>query len=146
MMGSASASAGSGRLLALDPGGKRTGIALSDPSGQIATPLETVALPLRKLIAHLTKRIAEYQIERVIIGRPQLPSGDESEMGALGAEIGRRLESATGVGIVYWDEALTSWEAAEILKERGRRKRPGEIDRLAAALILQDYMNAQRKE
>lgn len=144
MMGSASA--GSGRLLALDPGKKRTGIALSDPSGRIATPLETVSLSPRKLIAHLAQRIAEYEIESVIIGRPELPSGDESEIGALAAEIGRRLEEETGVAVVFWDETLTSWEAEEIIKERGGREKPGEVDRLAAALILQDYLNAHPRE
>lgn len=160
------------RVLALDPGRRRTGIALSDPSGRLATPLETVEFPLRKLVAHVHSLIERHEVGLVVVGLPKLPSGQKGEIAGLSEEVAARLRRSAGVQVLLWDEALTSWEAEHILrgggawpdgpardrrkKDRGkgsrrtgatgkRKRRPaGAIDQLAAALLLQDYLDAQR--
>ena len=133
----------SGRILALDPGRRRTGIALSDPAGSLASPLETVSLPLRSLLQHIRGLIAEHAVYCVLIGYPRLPSGDPGEIAALSEEIALRLRRSTDVEVVLWDETLSSWEAERLLSESSARRRRdrGAVDRLAAALILQDYLD-----
>jgi putative Holliday junction resolvase len=150
------------RILAVDVGLRRTGIALSDESRTLACPLETVSLAKRELVRHLLELIHVHDVDRVVIGLPRQASGDEGEVAALARDIGARLGHAAGVAVVFQDEALTSWEARQILRERGtgrssasrrdatpagrrtRRTQRGEVDRLAAALILQEYLDAQR--
>jgi putative pre-16S rRNA nuclease len=146
-----------GRVLALDLGARRTGIALSDESASLASPLETVELPLKRLIAHIRELIVTHNVATVVVGLPRLPSGDLSEIGSLAYEVARRLEINPQLQVVLWDETLTSWEAEELLRAQGRgrpadgRKRrrgkydPGEVDRVAASLILQDYLERHRK-
>ena len=143
-----------GRILALDPGRSRTGIALSDPGGRLATPLETVSLPPVRLVAHVLELIARHQVAAVVIGLPRLPSGDEGEVAALSRYLAEKIGQAAGVPVLLRDETLTSWEAEERLRargeaagrrgrprERGSRARRGEVDRIAAAIILQDYLD-----
>lgn len=144
------------RALGLDVGLRRTGIALSDPGGTLATPLETVALSPRELLAHLIRLIRTQGVDRVVIGLPRLPSGDEGEVAGLARRIGASLTSETGVSVLFRDEALTSWEAQELLGRgraggrsagrgpRARARARGEIDRVAAALVLQEYLDECR--
>ena len=154
-----------GRILALDPGHSRTGIALSDPEGCLATPLETVSAPPGRLVTHVLELIARHQVTAVVIGLPRLPSGDEGEVAALSRHLAERIGRAAGVPVVLRDEALTSWEAEELLRgpgeaaarrgsglprpsrRRGRsgRARRGEVDRVAAAIILQEYLDELRR-
>lgn len=145
------------RILALDLGKRRTGIALSDPAASIASPLETVELPLRRLISHIKELIEKHSVQEVVVGLPKQPSGELSEIGALAQEVAKRLKRVPDLIVVLWDETLTSWEAEQILREQGRgrpaerrkgrrnRYDPGEVDRVAASLILQDYLE-QRSE
>jgi putative holliday junction resolvase len=150
------------KVLAIDVGLRRTGIAVSDESRSLARPLQTVTLAKRALVVHLLELIRAHAVDCVVIGLPRQASGDEGEVAALARDIGRRLEQASGAAVVFQDEALTSWEAQQILRERGakragasrrgagqagsrtRRAQRGEIDQLAAALILQEYLDAQR--
>ncbi len=146
------------RALCLDLGNKRTGIALSDSSAKIASPFETVELSLRKLLSHVRELIKQNKVAVVVIGLPSLPSGELSEIGHLAHEVARRLSADQTLTVVLWDETLSSWEAEQILIEQGRgrgaasssrrnKKRgydPGEVDRIAASLILQDYLDHQQ--
>ena len=148
----------SGRILALDLGKKRTGIALSDAAASIASPLETVELSLRRLITHITQLIDTHSVREVVVGLPKLPSGELSEIGGLAEEVAKRLRRLPDLVVILWDETLTSWEAEQILREqgrgrpagkrRGRRNRydPGEVDRVAASLILQDYLEQRSRD
>jgi putative Holliday junction resolvase len=159
-MAAAGASRADRRILALDVGLRRTGVALSDTTNTLASPLETVSLAKAELIRHICGLIREHDAGLVVIGLPQLPSGDEGAIAPLAREIGQALERETGVAVRYQDEALTSWEAESMLARGGRRgasRRPnpgrehrrrartrkGEIDRLAAALILQEYLDTR---
>lgn len=150
------------KVLAVDVGLRRTGIAVSDESRTLARPLQTVTLARRALVHHLLELIRDHDVDCVVIGLPRQASGDEGEVAVLARDIGAQLERAIGVAVVFQDEALTSWEAQQILRQRGasrphaphggagqgggraRRAQRGEIDRLAAALILQEYLDAQR--
>ncbi len=148
-----------GRALGLDPGTRRTGIALSDASGQLATPLETVELPLRDLIAHVCRLVERHGVRVVVIGHPRLPSGDTGPVAALAEKLAAGIEAHSPATVVLWDEALTSWEADRLLTDRGLRDRPptgrgsrrrraqrkAAVDRLAAALILQDYLDSRTR-
>ncbi len=141
-----------GRILALDPGRARTGIALSDPEGLLASPLETVSLQLGGLVDHVLELIARHEVVAVVIGLPRLPSGDEGEIATLSRALAERIGRRAGVEVVLRDEALTTWEAQSLVPDAGRRRRgsgrrgrSGDIDRLAAALILQDYLDEQRR-
>ena len=155
------------RVLALDPGLRRTGIALSDPSARLASPLETVELPPRRLIEHICSLIEDHGVGLVLVGLPQLPSGQKGEVAQLAEHLADRIHRRAGVEVLLWDETLTSWEAESILKgsakdpdrsfrgggpirRKGRAKRvrdrPGAVDRLAAARVLQDYLDTRRTE
>jgi len=152
--------AATGRILGLDIGLRRTGVALSDPGRTLATPLETVESGARALVDRLLEIIREQAVGRVVIGLPRMPSGDEGEVAELARAVGAQLERAAGVEVVFQDEGLTSWEAGEILRRGGRRPgappsrggrrgkggRSGEVDRLAAALILQEHLEGLRAE
>jgi putative Holliday junction resolvase len=136
-----------GRVLALDLGRKRTGIALSDPDASLARPLETVTLGTRALLEHVQQLVRTREISTVVVGHPMLPSGEPGEIGRWAEMFAERLRNATGIRVVLWDEGLTSWEA-EGLVPRGARRTPktraarrAAVDRVAAALILQDYLD-----
>lgn len=140
-----------GRILALDPGRARTGIALSDPEGRLASPLETVSYRPGQLVDHVLALIARHEVVAVVIGLPYLPSGDEGEIAVLSRQLAERIRRGADVEIVLRDETLTSWEAQSLVQGTGRRRRTGararagEVDRLAATLILQDYLDELRR-
>jgi len=147
-----------GRVLALDPGKRRTGIALSDPSGTLASPLETVSLAVSALVEHVAALVRLHGVGSIVIGLPVSSTGEPGEIERLARSLAGRLHDRLGIGVVLWNESLSSWEAERILAERpGRAARgrvggrareareKGEVDRLAAALILQDYLDARAK-
>ncbi|MBI2026854.1 MAG: Holliday junction resolvase RuvX [Deltaproteobacteria bacterium] len=134
------------RILALDIGDKRTGIAVSDPMGwNQAQPVKTI-LTIH-LLDELPKLIAEYSIEKVVIG---MPYQDDGTVSGQGKKIMKKVESVKGViniPIVFWDESLSSREAEEFLIHAGlsRKKRKSVSDTLAAVLILQSYLCEKTK-
>ena len=139
-----------GRVLALDLGRKRTGVALSDPDAELARPLETVTLGTRALLEHVQQLIRTREVSTVVVGHPVLPSGEPGEIGRWAETFAERLRNATGVRVVLWDEGLTSWEAEGLVPRRkrltpkARTARRATVDRVAAALILQDYLDHRR--
>lgn len=136
------------RTLGLDLGERRVGLALSDPLGVTAQPLclleRTRGRPLEDEIA---RRVAEHDVERVVVGYPLLLSGEAGtkalEAEAFARSLGRSL---AGVEIVLWDERLTTAAAERAMRAaglRGERRRQA-ADVLAAVLILQTYLDARR--
>jgi putative Holliday junction resolvase len=127
-----------GRLLAVDIGEKRIGLALSDPSQSLAHPLATITrragkrFPMQQLRAHLD----EHQPVGVLMGLPQRARA----AGGLIAE-------KTGLPVEYWDERMTTARALVAVREMGGnpRGREGEVDRLAATVLLQNYMDSRRR-
>lgn len=136
------------RILALDLGRARIGIALSDPLGLTAQPLDVYRrVGPKKDLRHLADVAREHDVEAVVVGLPLLLSGEEGQ-GAVDARefaegLGRRLSDVT---IVLWDERLTTVEAERSMISGNvrRNKRKGVIDALAAVLILQNYLDSQR--
>ena len=133
-----------GRSLCLDVGERRVGVALSDEQGWLAAPLEVV---VRRDAQHDFQRIADlarrHQAERVVVGLPRTLAG---EIGPQARRVQRwadRLQPYLEVPIVYWDERYSTVEATRRLAEMRPRRRPP-LDAAAAAVILQDYLDADR--
>lgn len=145
--GSSAPAAKPARILAVDYGRKRIGLALSDEMGLTAQPLETIARVNRE---HDMKRLREtcrtHGVTHVIVGHPLHMTGEAGEMADEAARFASRLEKATGIGVELVDERLTSWEAERTLAEtrpRARRKRKPSDD-VAAAVLLRDYLEKTR--
>lgn len=134
------------RIMGLDYGDKTVGVAISDELLLTAQPLETIQrerpAKLRKTFARIDKLIEEYQVDRIVLGLPKKMDNQEGERCERTREFGEMLAKRTGLEIIYQDERLTTKEADAVLDEGGVRKenRKEYIDKLAASLILQGYL------
>ena len=126
-------------LIALDIGEKRIGVAASDGIVQIARPLETVVVDGNEL-GRILAIIREEKVEEVVIGYPRNQSGEPTQQTSFVEAFKQRLEEAIQVPVVFQDESLTSVLAEERLKSTAKPYEKDDIDKLAAALILQDYL------
>jgi putative holliday junction resolvase len=132
------------RILAVDPGSKRVGLALSDPSGTIASALVTVAAqPYVTLAARLAAIAAEQEAARVIVGLPRRLDGSRGPEAAAAEKLAAEIRTATGLPVETVDERLTTAMAERSLIEGGvsREKRRESIDRVAATLLLQSHLD-----
>lgn len=135
------------RIMCLDYGTKRIGVAVSDPSCTISHPLDTVLV--RDNGAHLEslkKIIRDYQVERIVVGLPYDMDGKEGESARKVIQWSKDLEQVLGLPVELWDERLSTSEAHEILiqlKVKGPKKRQL-VDKIAASIILQSYLDARR--
>lgn len=134
------------RIMGLDYGDKTVGVAISDELLLTAQPLETIQrerpAKLRKTFARIDTLIKEYQVDRIVLGLPKKMDNQEGERCERTREFGEMLAKRTGLEIIYQDERLTTKEADAVLDEGGVRKenRKEYIDKLAASLILQGYL------
>jgi len=132
--------------MGLDYGSKTVGVAVSDPLGLTAQGIETITRKeenkLRKTLARIEQLILEYQIESIVLGYPKNMDDSIGERARITEEFRDMLVRRTGLTVVLWDERLTTMEANEILIESGvrREKRKAVIDKIAAVLILQSYL------
>ena len=134
-----------GRILALDVGKKRIGLALSDPLGITAQGLPTLErTTIREDLAALETLTREHQVKLILMGHPLHMSGRESSQSAYTREFAERLAGRTGLEVRLWDERLTTVEAERVLKQSGIsiEKRAKAIDRLAAVILLASYLDA----
>lgn len=133
------------RLLGLDIGEKRIGVALSDEMGMIASPLVTLNAT-GDVVDELRTLIDKYSIARIIVGLPVGLSGREGPQAMQVRTVADALAQTLGVEIVYSDERLSSAVAERALISQGARrgKRKQQIDNVAAAVILQGYLDNQR--
>jgi len=131
------------RILALDPGTKRVGVALSDELGWTAQPLETFERKtLAADVAHIHKLVRRHDVREIVIGMPVQLNG---RMGPAAQSVQQFLEAVqagVGVPVVTWDERLTTKAAEQMLIEAdvSRKKRKGAVDRVAAAILLKSYL------
>jgi len=133
-----------GRVMALDLGEKRIGVAISDPTRTIARPLTVLPRTSRRaVIAALRRLIAEYGVEEVVVGLPRSLSGAEGPQARWARREAQALASHLPVPVTLWDERLSTATAEAYRALRGERSR-APIDAEAAAVILQDYLEAQR--
>jgi len=141
------------RALGVDYGRKRVGLALSDASGMLARPWKTLAVAgidhqAGELVREVETLAAESDgLSVIVIGLPRRLSGEANEQTAAVQQLAARLGRHTTVPIVLQDERLTSHEAEELLSRREKdwRKRKSQLDAVAAALILQDYLDARSR-
>lgn len=134
------------RTLALDIGAARIGVAVTDPSGRIATPVETVAArPPHEAAARIRALVDELDVGCVVVGWPVNLDGTEGHAVRRTQRFVTRLEGALDVPIERWDERMTTAVAERALIEGDvrRKARKQVIDQVAATLILQSWMQAQ---
>ncbi|MEZ5357536.1 MAG: Holliday junction resolvase RuvX [Candidatus Zixiibacteriota bacterium] len=132
------------RYLAVDYGDRRVGIAVSDPTGMIARPLETLKVSSpAEAISGLIELIREYEPAAIVLGRPLSMSGRESELSQKVDEFARALRAAVDIEIIYEDERLSSTQAEQILHAHGKKIKGNKdkIDRMAAAIFLQTFLD-----
>jgi putative Holliday junction resolvase len=132
------------RILAVDPGTKRVGLALSDPSGTIASALATVeAEPSSTLAARLAAIAKEHEVERVIVGLPRRLDGSRGPEAASAERLAAEIRAAVQLPVETVDERLTTAAAERSLIEGGvsREKRRQAIDRVAATILLQSHLD-----
>lgn len=136
------------RLMGLDFGSKTVGVALSDPTGLIASPLEIIEREredkLRKTFSRIEELIEEYKVTKIVLGLPLNMDSSEGERVRKTQEFKEALERRTGLEIVLWDERLSTVEAHDIMTEAGVKgiDRKKFVDKIAASIILQDYMDS----
>lgn len=136
-----------GRVAALDFGEKRIGVSISDPSRIIATPLGTIILSHNfvETLAELRKILQPYSpIIKFVVGNPLHLDGKTGEMAINAQLFARKIEEAFSLPVEMWDERLSSAQAERSLKDSGmkRKKRVAVADSLAAAIILQSYLDS----
>jgi putative Holliday junction resolvase len=132
------------RILGLDFGTKRVGAAVSDPRGQIATPLEIYHRrdPTQDA-RHYQHLVEEHEVERIVVGLPVHLGGREGTSASLARDFGDWLARVTGLPVVYYDERFTTADAEDSLIAAGlkRAKRKDLRDMLAARILLQNYLD-----
>ena len=136
------------RILGLDYGSKTVGVAVSDPLGLTAQKVETIwrkqENKLRRTLARIEELIAEYEVEKVVLGFPKNMNNTVGERAEKALEFGEMLKKRTGLEVIMWDERLTTVEADRTLIEAGvrRENRNQYLDGIAAVFILQGYLDS----
>ena len=133
------------RILALDLGKKRIGLAISDPLGITAQGLPNLVRTNKRAdLAALAQLIAERQVGLVLLGNPINMRGAEGRQSAWVREFAGALGRHTGLPVKLWDERLTSVEAGRVLRASGIsiEKRAAAVDRLSAVILLQSYLDS----
>jgi putative Holliday junction resolvase len=135
------------RVLAVDPGTKRVGLALSDPTGTIAQPLTTIgAEPRGTLAARLAEMAREKDVGKIVVGLPRRMDGSLGPEAKAARRLATELRETSRLPVELVDERLTTAAAEKALLEEGvrREKRRASIDRVAAALLLQAHLDRKR--
>lgn len=128
-------------------GRKRIGLAVSDELGITAQGIETLQRTrIREDLAALKELVDRWNVRLLLIGRPLHMSGSESRQSEYTREFAERLQQHLGLPLVFWDERLTSTEAERMLREAGASldEKKKSVDRLAAVLLLESYLENQR--
>ncbi len=138
------------RILGLDYGSVTVGVAVSDALFITAQPVEVIKrkseTKLRQTLARLEEIIAEYEVDKIVLGYPKNMNNTLGERAERTEEFKEKLEKRTGLEVVLWDERLTTISAMEVLKEGGvrRENRKSYVDKIAAVFILQGYLDSLR--
>jgi len=133
---------GQGRILALDFGEKRVGVAISDPLRLTAQGLTTlVEKTTEEILSFVGNLRREYTVLEIVLGYPLLMSGEEGPMAGRVREFAEELKKRVFIPVVLWDERLSSKEAEKLLGGTSRGKKE-DVDRVSACLILQSYLDS----
>jgi putative Holliday junction resolvase len=140
------------RVLGIDFGERRVGVAVSDPTGTLASPLPTLKRRAGKRppLAALEALALEYEVAALIMGLPLTPKGGESDWTRTVREVGEALARRTGLPVHFVDERFTSVQAERAIRSLGLPKKKREekerVDAAAAVLILQGWLNLRKEE
>ncbi len=139
------------RIMGLDFGSKTVGVAVSDELFITAQGVEIIwrkeENKLRRTLARIEELIETYEVEEIVLGLPKNMNASEGIRAELTREFCEKLERRTGLPVTLWDERLTTVEAGKILMESGvrREERKEYVDKIAAVLILQNYLDSRRQ-
>lgn len=137
------------RIMGLDVGSKTVGVAISDLFGWTAQGIETIKINEAQEelgFDRLKELIEEYEVESIVVGLPKNMDGSIGNRAEISLAYGEQLEKLFSLPIIYQDERLTTMQATRMLIEEGntsRKKRKKVIDKLAAVMILQNYLDQQ---
>ncbi len=137
------------RILGLDVGTRRIGVALSDAMGWSAQPLESVQVhPRGEHLARIAALCAEHGVAEIVVGLPLSMDGKENRMVQLVRRFAQQVAARTQLPIHEWDERLTSVAAERVLREANVRgsDRRAVVDRVAASIILQGFLERRRTQ
>ena len=135
------------RILAVDPGSKRIGLAISDPTATIANPLTVIFHVARMIDAAVVAELAaSHAAVQIVIGQSFDDNGNPSFEGRRALRFAEALKTQTDIPVSLWDESFTTQAARQARIEMGavRKKRSGHLDELAATALLQSYLDANR--
>ena len=138
------------RIMGLDFGSRTVGVAVSDSMLITAQGLEIIRRKeenkLRRTMARIEELIGEYEVEEIVLGLPKNMDATAGERAELTKEFQEKLERRTGLPVILWDERLTTVAADKVMMESGvrRKKRREYVDKIAATLILQGYLDNRR--
>jgi len=139
---------GQGRLLALDWGERRIGLALSDELQLFSSPLATVTrrdgkrFPMPVLLGH----VEAHHPVGIVVGLPLTLEGEEGESAGFARQLGTLMAQRSRLPVVYWDERMSTARALRVIREQGghTRGRKDEVDALAASVLLQAFLDSRR--
>ncbi len=140
------------RIMGLDYGSKTVGVAISDPLLVTAQGIEIIRRKeenkLRQTLARIEELIAEYEVKEIVLGLPKNMNDSVGARAEISLEFRDKLERRTGLPVHMWDERLTTVEADRTMMEAGIRRehRKEYVDKIAAVLILQGYLDRRSKE
>jgi putative holliday junction resolvase len=136
-----------GRLLGLDFGTKRVGLAISTPEQTIASPFETYARKSESRDAEFLVRVVrEHRIVGIVVGLPMHTGGEEGIKAREARDFGQWVSSATELPVAFWDERFTTAVAQDLMRDAGvpRSKWKERVDKLAAQILLQSFLDSRR--
>ncbi|HET8637038.1 MAG TPA: Holliday junction resolvase RuvX [Acidobacteriaceae bacterium] len=136
------------RIMGLDVGDRRIGVAVSDPLGLTAQPVTTLVRTNRRQdLKSLQRLIRKYNCAEIVVGNPLYMSGDQSPQAAKAQAFAAMLREETGLPVRLWDERLTTTEAHRHLHAAGRAgsEHKAVVDQVAAVLILEGYLAARKR-
>ena len=140
------------RVMGLDLGTKTVGVAISDALMITAQGIEIIRRKdenkLRQTLARIEELILEYEVNEIVIGLPKHMNNDLGDRAEFSMEVKEKLERRTGLNVVLWDERLTTVMADKIMMEAGvrRENRKEFVDKIAATIILQGYLDYKRAQ
>ncbi|MHC1747496.1 MAG: Holliday junction resolvase RuvX [Cellulosilyticaceae bacterium] len=138
------------RILGLDYGTKTTGVAISDPTGMIAQGVEIIRrtdeFNIKPTLNRILELCAEYKVDKIVLGMPKNMNNTIGERGEKTEVFKTKIENKTKLPVILWDERLSTVAAENILLEAdlSRQKRKQVIDKMAALIILQNYLDTQQ--
>ena len=137
-----------GRILAIDWGEVRIGLALSDETQTLASPLDTLVRRAGKRfpMGRLLQLVSDYELVGIVVGLPLTPEGLEEESAVAARTLAEMVARRTSLPVVLWDERMSTARALRAVREQGgtTRGRKGDIDALAASVLLQHFLEARR--